>query len=72
MVTKCDVCGEIKGETNHWWKGQRLEALVQITPAAAVPEVKADADLCGRACAHKWLDTAMGAAADFVIEYPKV
>jgi len=59
--TKCDVCGAVKGATNHWLVAFQLGGVAGITfvPAEEVaadsrtlPKVKAD-DICGHACATK-------------------
>jgi hypothetical protein len=59
--TTCDVCGAVKGATNHWLVAFQLEGVsgIQFVPAEAtnpesraLPRVKAS-DICGQACAHK-------------------
>jgi hypothetical protein len=59
--TTCDICGAVKGETNHWLVAFQFEGYAGITivPADAVspdsrtlPKVQAD-DICGHACATK-------------------
>jgi len=56
--TKCDECGRIKGESNHWHQigvtqelgaGGRLSLLLGLL-AHDVDEVH---DLCGEACFYK-------------------
>lgn len=59
--TTCDVCGAVKGETNHWLVAFELKGVsgINFVPAEDVagdsrnlPNVKAD-DICGHACATK-------------------
>lgn len=61
-TVKCDECGVIKGESNHW-----LEIDISIVgecPMVIVSNVEPRCpsgyerhDLCGQACFHKHLDT---------------
>jgi hypothetical protein len=55
-VTKCDICGVVKGETNHWWKAQRVGSMISIAPHTPANDLKAEADLCGREHLHQWID----------------
>lgn len=67
--TVCDVCGAVKGESNHWFKaviitdekGDPANASPRsypLSPAFAIRAAKDYAsgkDLCGQACAAKLL-----------------
>lgn len=56
-TVKCDECGAIKGESNHWLK-------IQVDPETGAVSVKhcvpmigyQERDICGQACFHKYLD----------------
>lgn len=69
MITdqiRCDVCGAIKGETNHWlvaivdpsFVGIAFEPAELLEDRSGPPVFE---DICGHACAHKrfsqWLET---------------
>lgn len=59
----CDVCGVIKGESNHWYKIRIVGAFHTYTwsctkEGASEPDERIH--VCGRACAQKkyeeWLE----------------
>ena len=55
-VVKCDVCGAVRGATNHWFLASAGNG-AYIIPWNRVPISKVFAKhLCGQACAHKFLD----------------
>jgi hypothetical protein len=62
-IYKCDVCGKIKGETNHWY-AVRLEKsckpdflLVKTFKNVLSTEASVDYDhICGSECLHKRVD----------------
>lgn len=56
MVTKCDVCKKPKGTTNHWWRAKVVGETILILPHSETA-ARGDADLCGRECLHKWIDS---------------
>ena len=61
--TKCDECGRIKGESNHWHQmgvlysggGNWVElgALMGPTDMVTIPKEYEVHDLCGEACFYK-------------------
>lgn len=63
---KCNVCGEPKRETNHWWKGYLINwdtmerpAGIMIVQWHVAVERETDIHLCGEACATKKLSEVM-------------
>lgn len=60
--TTCDVCGAVKGETNHWIVASQVDNMPGIifVPADSssvrrdIAHVKVQ-DICGQACATKRL-----------------
>lgn len=64
---KCDVCGAVKGETNHWLVAVTVSnrAGIMFIPAECVEESRNPLavyeDICGHDCAHKhfsrWLES---------------
>lgn len=66
-TVKCDVCGAVKGETNHWFKMRRIKyeninnlscvllssAQNSSSPLASGATVRDVLDLCGEACVIK-------------------
>lgn len=71
--TQCDICGALKGETNHWFIAYEVNGIVgimfipadKVTSRRDLSHAKID-DICGQECAHKrlsqFLDTFQGAA----------
>ncbi len=55
-VITCDMCGKIKGESNHWYQGKN-DGVIQIATLGSQSFSDPDVDLCGRGCAHKWIDS---------------
>jgi hypothetical protein len=55
-VYKCDVCGTVKGESNHWYLGTSHTDSFNIFPweDAIGDSIK---HICGRQCAQKFLET---------------
>jgi len=58
---KCDGCGAIKGEANHWWLASNLSGSLAIAPWDGGWAVDRAQHYCGAACVHKALDAFMGA-----------
>jgi hypothetical protein len=62
---KCDECGRVKGEANHWYRATRLPGPRFVivpwdTPLFRVPDPAAtEQHLCGEGCATKALLRAM-------------
>lgn len=56
---KCDVCGKVKGETNHWLVMFLLAHKVEILPFSAPFDTGVEkpgaVHLCGSGCAMKKL-----------------
>ncbi len=57
----CDVCGAVKGTTNHWWKveieSNNTLIMSQWTMMGDRPKVS---HICGEACALKKVSEFMG------------
>jgi hypothetical protein len=57
---KCDICGRIKGETNHWLKMSNNSSRFTVIVPIATVEYLAMLDICSHECAVKafqaWLD----------------
>jgi hypothetical protein len=54
---KCDYCGKLKGEANHWWLrdlGRQFFALFKWEDQGAAADRMEH--ICGQACAGKALD----------------
>ncbi len=51
----CDVCGKVKGESNHWFKVEIRSQCIFVTPASWARNTK-EQDACGQECVHKLLD----------------
>lgn len=64
-TTACNVCGQIKRETNHWLKVYTtpLSTAILFAPAAEPidPHGYVKEDICGQGCLHKrlnsWIDS---------------
>ena len=69
-VITCDVCGQVKGESNHWFLVVSPEhptpeshgiAFGASTAMFSDPEGLILEDICGQACLHKrlsrWIET---------------
>jgi hypothetical protein len=61
---KCDECGAIKQEVNHWWKLQRVEDGIVLRPFATQDcpggqDVSEPLHLCGTQCVLKAISKAM-------------
>ncbi len=67
QAVKCDVCGKLKGETNHWLKVSpsvsRLDGGLMFSKdpdfqSGGLTQIE---DICGQECAHKrlsaWLES---------------
>lgn len=52
----CDVCGAVRGETNHWFVGGTEDSNLQIWPFDSDPLYGGQQHLCGQKCAHAMLD----------------
>lgn len=54
---KCDGCGAIRGETNHWWVGFicRFPHGARLTVWANEDLEDADGHFCGVECGMKWV-----------------
>ena len=60
--TICDVCKQVKGETNHWWKASINRNLnqfwVEISDAVITYD-KSHIDLCSQQCVSRKLNEFM-------------
>ncbi len=56
---KCDVCGTIKGENNHWFRIESGAGGLQVGAWKTMTETASTVDLCSDACVirvvQKWL-----------------
>ncbi len=56
---KCDVCGTIKGENNHWFRIDTGVAGLELNAWGVMPESATTVDLCSDQCVikivQKWL-----------------
>lgn len=56
---KCDVCGTMKGENNHWFRVGSGVSGLELNAWGAVPESETTVDLCSDECVikivQKWL-----------------
>ena len=50
---RCDVCGMIKGENNHWFRIDRNEFRLELTAWGVVPPTATSVDLCSDECVIK-------------------
>ena len=70
---KCNYCGKVKGETNHWWVHPTLgpgTAFVLDTwddTVALKPDVE---NICSEACASKALSKWMGEQKPLALREP--
>lgn len=59
---KCDYCGKIKLETNHWWLRETdIEMFALMTWRADRADDDCIEHICGHECATKALAKYMGA-----------
>ena len=68
-ITRCDFCGKVKGETNHWWTLWLQEGRLVVSTYTEIGHSK---DACGMQCVtqavarflnHRSLDDASYCAA---------
>jgi hypothetical protein len=63
-ATKCDVCGKIKGETNHWLRVWVTGTVVAITgyetETCPLATDASQFDVCGQDCAVRKASEFMG------------
>jgi hypothetical protein len=75
-AVKCDECGRIQGEVNHWiqmrvWESANRTEAVMVGPAvnetwsiglheSGVPGTADTVDLCGQGCAFKHIAKLLG------------
>lgn len=56
---KCDICGTIKGENNHWFHVNGRSTGLELSPWGAVSSTETTVDLCSDQCVikvvQKWL-----------------
>jgi hypothetical protein len=56
---KCDVCGRIKGETNHWFRIDTGVSGLELNAWGVIPPTPTSVDLCSDQCVikivQKWL-----------------
>jgi hypothetical protein len=56
---KCDVCGTVKGENNHWFRAETGIAGLELNPWGVMPASGSTVDLCSDQCViktvQKWL-----------------
>lgn len=57
---KCDVCGTIKKETNHWFIGlrTRTQTIIEVWNTEGSRDRTA-CHLCGIQCSLKWVGVAL-------------
>lgn len=66
---KCDGCGRMKGETNHWWVLMQFFARMpgfQVFAASPEAEIEREGvyeswDFCGETCLMKKISELLGA-----------
>lgn len=49
----CDICGTVKGETNHWFSAYGADRIGCLTIGGF--EERNGIHLCGEACVQKWV-----------------
>ncbi len=58
---KCDVCGKMKGEGNHWFRMEMGDAGIKMCPWGVMKLTQTSVDLCSDQCVltmvQKWLTT---------------
>jgi hypothetical protein len=58
---KCDVCGKMKGEGNHWFRLEMGDAGMKMCPWGVMKLTGSSVDLCSDQCVltmvQKWLTT---------------
>jgi hypothetical protein len=56
---KCDVCGQIKGENNHWFRIDTGMSGLEVNAWGVMPASSTTVDLCSDMCVikvvQKWL-----------------
>jgi hypothetical protein len=56
---KCDVCGQIKGENNHWFRADTGTSGIELNAWGIIPASATTMDLCSDQCVikvvQKWL-----------------
>lgn len=56
---RCDVCGQIKGENNHWFRIDTAATTLELHSWGAVEPKESTVDLCSDQCVtkvvQKWL-----------------
>ena len=50
---KCDVCGTMKGENNHWFRIDAGPSGLELNAWGVVPATATSADLCSDGCVMK-------------------
>ncbi len=56
----CDVCGAVKGTTNHWWRVYVDGVALSVIGWDARAEWDKEFHICGEACALKKVSEFMG------------
>lgn len=59
---KCDVCGVLKGETNHWFKISMGTAYAIVAKFDVAETGESLSHVCGQSCAQHKLNEFMGRA----------
>jgi hypothetical protein len=58
---KCDVCGKMKGDGNHWFRIEAADAGMKMAPWGKLKPSPTSVDLCSDQCVltqvQKWLTT---------------
>ena len=56
---KCDVCGSMKGENNHWFRMDTGALGLELNAWGVMPQTESSMDLCSDQCVikvvQKWL-----------------
>ena len=57
QIVSCDICGEEKERTNHWFVAYDQEGEFRVSGLTASNSLDVAAKhLCGESCVHKLLD----------------
>lgn len=55
QATKCNSCGKLKQEANHWFRGISGTSFHVLTATSQLGQNDKKLDLCGEECAHRVL-----------------
>ena len=69
---KCDVCGQIKGENNHWFRVEAGSAGLELNAWGTAPATASTVDLCSDQCVIKTVQKWLGAQSEISAAPPVV